>query len=156
MAVCVRDHWSELSEEQRTWCREFLLKKILEDSESSDEMLHAQRFPMASSRAAARILPLLLKDADESGRHRICEAIAVALTHPIDEVRQYAAVGIGQFLWDIDPDLASACVAGLIEYARMRRRSYGAWRKRDWEQRAKLTRFFATDAFGRPSTSRIG
>jgi hypothetical protein len=53
---------------------------------------------MSSQVAAARVLPLLLDDADEATAQRVRGAIAAAITHSVDEVRNYAAASIGWYL----------------------------------------------------------
>lgn len=129
-AVCVRDHWEELNPEEKKWCRELLLSKIMAEKDTGNEMVQIQRFAMASSRAAARVLPLFLDDADEITRKRVREAIAAALTHAIKEVREYAAHAVGLYLWERDADLASACIAALIDLATLERWCYGRRRQK--------------------------
>jgi hypothetical protein len=97
-AVCVRDHWSELTPEQRTWCRELLLAKVTEDKDTDNEMLRVQKFSMSSAVAAAQVLPLLLADADEHTSRRVREAIADSITHAVDQVQNYAAAAVGWYL----------------------------------------------------------
>jgi hypothetical protein len=137
-AVCVRDHWKELSLEERNWCREYLLSKAEEHKDTSNEFFRLQRFSMSSQVAAARVLPLLLDDADERQTVRVREAIAAAITHSVDEVRNHASVAIGWYLWDRDAALAGACVAGLAKFAQLERCSYGKWRWLPWDTRGKL------------------
>ena len=107
-AVCVRDHWVDLDQDQRTWCRDHLIEKLMSERDTPDELTRVQRFDMAGSRAAAQVLPLLLDDAGESDQHRVREAIACGITHAIGEVRQYTAIAIGRFLWQRDSALATA------------------------------------------------
>lgn len=128
VAVCVRDHWAELTTEEKIWCRDYLLSLINQDDQR-DGPLRDQEFEMAGSRAAARVLPLLLDDADEESRTKVRRAIAIAVTHAIEEVRKYAAGAVGLFLWERDQDLASACIAGLLDLAQLERVSYGKWRR---------------------------
>lgn len=127
-AVCVKDHWSELDEDQRKWCREFLIAKIME-ADSASEIEQHQRFEMGASRAAARVLPLLLDASDRECAQSVRWAIAVALTNAIDEVQEYAAIAVGQYLWERDPDCASACIAALLEFAQLERRNIRNWRR---------------------------
>jgi hypothetical protein len=127
-AVCTRDHWSELNLSEKEWCRELLLSEIAVEVTNSTERV--SRFAMHGSRAAARVLPMLLDGADESIRQRVREGIAIGVTHPVDEVREYATLAVGWYLWDREPELASACIAGLFALAEAERRGYGRWRQR--------------------------
>ncbi len=52
-------------------------------------------------------------------QHRVREAIVIALTHPVDEVRTHAAQGIGAYLWSIDRSLALTCVNCLATEAQL-------------------------------------
>jgi hypothetical protein len=136
VAVCVRDHWVDLSPEERTWCREFLLLEVMTGKDNHNHTARIQRFTMEGSRAAAQVLPLLLDDADPESKTEVREGIAAAITHAVDEVRQYAAIAAGSYLWERDADLASACVAGLLDLAQLERRCYAEWRRLplDFEQ----------------------
>jgi hypothetical protein len=135
-AVCVRDHWTELTSDEKRWCTDFLLAKIAEENETTDYLMRMQRFAMAGSRAAAQVLPLLLDNTDE--QERVRNAIASALTHAIEEVQQFAAVAVGMYLWERDAVLASACVAGLLDLAQLERRCYGTWSQQPYETRGKF------------------
>jgi len=137
-AVCVRDHLKDLTPEERQWCREFLLMKILEHKDAANELVRIQRYPMSSQIAAARVLPLLLDDAGDKMRDRVTGAIAAAITHAVKEVRQYAAASISLYLWKRDPALASACIGGLLDLAQLERCSYGRWRSQNFSARGNL------------------
>jgi len=138
VAVCVREHWNELNSAERSWCREFLLSRVTSGKDTGDERTRIQSFPMASSRAAARVLPLLLDEADEPTELRVREAIAAALTHAVGEVQEYAAVAVGRYLWTQDADLASACIAGLLDLAQLERSSLERLREQPFGSRGKL------------------
>ncbi len=137
-AVCVRDHWNDLSHDEKSWCLEFLLAKVTTDKDTENEMLRVQRFSMSSVVAAAQVLPLLLADADEQTAQRVRDAIADAITHSIEQVRQYTAMAVGWYLWEREPNLASACIGGLLDFAAIERRCYGKWQQLPYESRGKL------------------
>jgi hypothetical protein len=144
-AVCVRDHWSELTEYEKQWCREYLLSKVMANKDTENEMLRIQQSQMSSAVAAAKVLPLLLTDADEPTQQKVREAIAVALTHSVDDLRQYAAMAVGWYLWKRDANAASACIAGLLDFASLERRSYGKWQRLPWNSRGSLQAFIWKD-----------
>lgn len=137
-AICVRDHWKDLTLEEKRWCRDFLLSKVMADKDATNEFMRVQRFSMSSAVAAARVLPILLDEADEATTERVREAIVAAITHAVEEVRNYAAVSIGWYLWERDTALASACIAGLLDFAQLERRSYGLWRWQNFSSRGSL------------------
>jgi hypothetical protein len=137
-AVCVRDHWNELAADEKIWCREFLLAKVTAEKDTENEMLRVQRFSMSSVVAAAQVLPLLLADTDESSRQRVRDGIADAITHSVEQVRQYVAMAVGWYLWERDPNLASACIGGLLDFAAIERCCYGRWQHLPYESRGNL------------------
>jgi hypothetical protein len=125
-AICVRDHWDELSEEQRTWCANRVCAAAVADADTSDEFAIAGRNPLDGSRPAAFVLSALLNKVLPSVlQERLIEALAITLTHPVTEIVEYAVRGVGRFLWDTDRELALTCVGALAEQAR----KYGAFLK---------------------------
>ncbi len=142
-AVCTRDHWQELNAAEKEWCRELLLSRIMVDVTNDTERV--QRFSRGGSRAAARVLPLLLDGADDSTRQRLYQGIAVGITHSVDEVREYTAMSIGSYLWDRDADLASACIAGLFDLSEAERRRYGRFRRRGFASSVNFRDSISTD-----------
>ena len=123
-AVCGRDHWDQLSEEQQTWCANRICAAVVADAETSDDFAIVGRNPFDGSRPAAFVLSALFDKVLPSVPHgRLIQVLAIALTHPIREIVEYAVQGVGSFLWDTDRDLALTCVGALAEHAR----KYGAF-----------------------------
>lgn len=116
-AVCVRDHWKELDATEREWCRDFLLTELLRGKEARNPLLRVHSTVLTSQIPAARVLPILLDDADEPTALLVREAIAVGLTHAIVELREHTALGIGAYLWDRDPDWVDCCIGALLDFA---------------------------------------
>ncbi len=134
-AVCVRDHWQEMQPEQRAWCRGLLLNAVEEQQDSQDDFVKASRFPMHGSRPVARVLPLLLGGYAEEENAPIRLAIAGALTHASDEVRDFAARGVRDYLWDREPQTAWACAAGLVRWSEITRECYREEQRQPWNER---------------------
>lgn len=110
-AVCIRDHWEEMSISKRGWCLERTCSEVLAHANEWSDIERVQRFDMAADRACARVLPLLLgKSISEAQQSIVEEAFAAALTHPIDEVRWFTVWGISDHLWPANPELAMRCV----------------------------------------------
>ena len=113
-AVCVRDHWNEMSEDEQEWCVQTVCSEVTRQASSWNHLERVQRFDVSADRACARILPLLLgKSLPERSRKSVRDAFAVALTHPINEVRSYTVWGIATQLWSIDYRLTLRCVNAL-------------------------------------------
>lgn len=117
-AVLVRDHYTELEPNDLAWCRKALIKEVLIKDSERTWNTHIAKDPFDGSRPSAFVLPLLLRGSlDKATRDQIEECMAIAVTHTSEEVRNYAAAGIKDWLWDHDPDLAKSCVSGLFELA---------------------------------------
>lgn len=113
-AVCVRDHWEEMSKDERDWCVNVVCSEVEREADQWNHLARVQRNSMSADRPCAWVLPLLLgKDLNDAQIDRVRHALVLALTHAIDEVRWYAAWGIGNHLWAIDHDLALRCVNAL-------------------------------------------
>ena len=59
-AVWVRDHWDEMTLEERDWCITTVCAEITETADVWDEMTRMQRNSMDADRACAATIPLLL------------------------------------------------------------------------------------------------
>lgn len=113
-AICVRDRWDAMTEEERDWCLNRVCFEVEQTANDWNSFRRMQRYNMAGDRPCASVVPLLLgKQLTDEQRSRARTALVFALTHPIDEVRTYAASGIGSSLWGIDRELALRCVAAL-------------------------------------------
>jgi len=109
-AVCVRDHWHELSDEQKAWCVEWICSAVLANAHNWNRIAGAQRFDMSPDRSCAWTMSALVtKNLPKELRSRVEEAFVVALTHPIEEVSWYATWGVAE-LWSENRELASRCV----------------------------------------------
>ena len=119
-AVCIRDHWEEMSTQQRDWCLERACSEVMAHANEWNHLERVQRYDMAADRACAWVMPLLLvKSITEAQRSSVEEAFASAVTHPIDEVRWYA-VGVGaEHLWSADRTLAMRYVNALAMEANL-------------------------------------
>ena len=117
-AVCVRDHWEEMSDDERDWCVNIICSEIEREGDHWDERVRIQRNSMSADRPCACVLPLLLgKSLSDMQRSRVHQMLVLALTHAIDEVRWYVASGIGVYLWTIDRELALRCANALATEA---------------------------------------
>ena len=118
--ICVRDHWDEMSGDEREWCVDVVCSEIQRQGDHWNQSARIQRFDAYPDRPFAWVVPPLIgKPLSEVRRTRVCQMLVVALTHPIDEVRQCAASGIGGNLWEIDRELTLRCINALASEATM-------------------------------------
>jgi hypothetical protein len=119
-AVLVRDHWKELPPEEREWVAGVITDSISRDADSKDDFFIAGKNPMDASRPGAFVLPALFNCGLGPEREKqLLQSLALALTHASDEVRDYAAEGVGVFLWNADRDLALTCIGAFVSAATM-------------------------------------
>ena len=117
-AVCIRDHWEEMSDAERVWCMDTICSEVKRKGDHWNESARIQRNSMSVDRRCAYVMPLLLgKSLSEDQRACVRQVLVLALTHAVDEVRWYAASGIGKYLWKIDRALAMRCVNALATEA---------------------------------------
>ena len=117
-SVCVRDHWAEMSEDEQAWCVNIICSTVSREGDCWDETVRIQENRMSADRTCAWVLPILFKiSLSEMQKCLVRQSLVDALTHPINEVRWYAASGIGKHLWTIDRDLALLCVNALATEA---------------------------------------
>ena len=117
-AVCIRDHWEEMSDEERVWCVDIICSEVERKGNHWNMSARIQRNSMSVDRRCAYVMPLLLgKSLFEDQRACVRQVLVLALTHAVDEVRWYAASGIGKYLWKIDRALALRCVNALATEA---------------------------------------
>ena len=110
-AVCIRDHWEEMSDDEREWCVDIICSEVKRKGDHWNKSARIQEDSMSVDRRCAYVMPLLLgKSLSEAQRACVRQMLVLALTHAVDEVRWYAASGIGRYLWAIDRELAIRCV----------------------------------------------
>jgi hypothetical protein len=116
-AVCVRDHWDLMATDERDWCVNTVCSEV-ERSDLWDQFARTQRNPMSADRPCASVVPLLLgKGITGSLKARSEHVLVLALTHANDEVRTYAAAGVGWHLWGVDRALTLRCVRAVATEA---------------------------------------
>ena len=117
-AVCVRDHWQEMSENERDWCVDTVCSEVERQADIWNDFVRGQPFEMWADRPCASIISLLVgKPLSETQRLRVRQMFTAALTHPSNEVRWYMAQGIAEHLWSIDQELTIRCINALATEA---------------------------------------
>jgi hypothetical protein len=135
-AVCVRDHWEEMSGVERDWCVDIVCSEVEREGDHWSFDARVQRNRMSADRPCAWIVPLLVeKPLNDVQASRVRRALVIASTHAIDEVRTYAVSGIGEHLWGIDRDLTLRCVNALATEATLVQQIVDAEKRRPYKKR---------------------
>ena len=115
-AVCVRDHWKDLKPESRSWCIQKLIEEIKRHEDIDDSATVASRGSTFPDRYAAYALPRVIREQGvEDTNDDVVHAMAIALTHSVDEVREYAAEGLGHYSRGILGSFAMRCASALAK-----------------------------------------
>ncbi|MCK4342545.1 MAG: AAA family ATPase [Phycisphaerae bacterium] len=147
-AVSVRDHWKEMTDDERGWCVDRVCSEVERTQDNWERMERMQRNELSADRACAWVLSALLgKSLSEGQQIRVRNAFVAALTHATDEVRWYAAWGVGKNLWLIDRILTLRCVNAIafeaqvvqdaIDEEQSRRVREGEFSEEGWVDRAE-------------------
>jgi len=113
-AVCVRDRVEELDESELKWCAERIESEVRRDSEPGDDISRYQKTSLRPDRACASVVSILAaRDPAFLG------LLALALTHPVDQVAAYANAGVGAFLQDQHKDIVLLCAGAAAYRARL-------------------------------------
>jgi hypothetical protein len=138
-AICARDHWDEMSSDEQEWCVNVICSEIERDADNWSRHARVQLGGMEGDRPCAWALPLLLgKPLPEPSSSRVRQMLIVALTHAIDEVRSYAAWGVGMNLWGIDRELTLRCANMLATEATIVLQTFGEERGRRYQDRREI------------------
>lgn len=137
-AVCVRDRWDEMEVDDRGWCVDKLLSELDRDCDSDDYSLWHARGLFHPDRPAAYLLPLMLqREPSIQQRSRILAAVAKALTHASDEVKMYAAEGIGVYSAGEMRDFSHRCAAAIARGARLVMELEAREREKPWSEQLR-------------------
>ena len=116
-ALCVRDHWEELSADDRQWCLETLIAEVENDCDTEEYIRQVANDPMRADRHSAYVLPKLLSN--DPGNMALLKAIAKAATHACDQVALWAVEGSGEYLVSEHEDLTLRCVGAIAMQANL-------------------------------------
>lgn len=134
-AVCVRDHWDELADDERAWCIRRVCDEIVttaDDWSGTPQMLGL----MNGAVPAATVVPQIVMRAGSTNQAVALEALAAALTHPNREVH-LAAARASRDLWTDHRDLALRCVHALRVQATTFQHSFDTEQAKPYGKRAE-------------------
>ncbi|MBY0293987.1 AAA family ATPase [Patescibacteria group bacterium] len=117
-ALCIRYHWKELAKTDQDWCINTVLMGIERSSNNWERLERVQHTGPEGGRAAAWVLPLLIgQDLSKKVSNRVMKCLAIAITHPVDEIRLHAIWGVGAHLWKTDRAILLRCINAIATEA---------------------------------------
>jgi hypothetical protein len=117
-SVCIRDHFDEMSPDEIQWCIDVVCAAVLSNVGDWSHFARCQRYSMQGDRPAAfAVCCLMAKQLSNEQEEQVRSAFACAVLHPVDEVRAYAAAGVGQVLWSAKPELVRHCINAIAAEA---------------------------------------
>ena len=138
-AVCMRDRWDDMTSVQIDWCVDRVCAEVMRYADDSGYMERVQNNRVAADRACAVVLAMLLrKPLDPTRTERVKTAFAVALTHPVEQVRSYATWSIDDTVWAADRALALRCVNAIAAEATTIDKAQHAEEARPYDERRDL------------------
>ena len=131
--MCARDHWGELTKDERAWCVRRVCDEIAQTADDWSETPQMLGL-MNGAVPAASVISEIVMRTDVAGRASALAALAAALTHPNREVRMAAARGSRE-LWSEYCDLALRCVHALRVEAMTFQQSFDAEQAKPYRKR---------------------
>ena len=116
-AVCVRDHWEDLSIDDWQWSLDSLIADVERDSDNDDHTTHISIDSMDADRHGAYVLPKFL--AYNPGDTKILKAVAKAITHETVQVSLWAAEGTSEYLMAEHKEMMLRCVGTIAMQANL-------------------------------------
>jgi hypothetical protein len=111
-AVSIRDHLPDLSPAELEWCAGVVVNALAEADEADDLSKYSHMF--GPDRAAAAVAAILVAKAPQALKSDPTDLLLRALTHPVEEVADYAFAGAGAFLGAEQRDLILRCAAAAV------------------------------------------
>ena len=115
-AICVRDKWDDLDIADREWCLSLLTNEITSKGDEDNSLMPIPGAPftgniMQPDGLSAYVLPRIL--ISEPDNTKVLDALAMALTHPSEQVVFNAAQGIVEYLKTRNPELVLQCTGAI-------------------------------------------
>ena len=128
-AVCIRDHLEELDDVGFEWCVKRVDIEVRRRSATTDSVDRFGR-SLRADRVCASVVPMLASHARTVEGVDARALLALAVTHPINEVSEHAFCGLGAFVGDDHKWLALQCLAGAAYRSRLAEIAWEAARGR--------------------------
>jgi hypothetical protein len=153
-AIGLRDYAGQLGPEERHWCIEkifFIVNAELQASHHYFPQHEDKNYSAFDPEPALSTLVGLTADSHETIRQQARELLFACLIFLHNSLHRQALTGcFREHLWRTDPDLAMACIAGMVRFARLaplyqriRHHQPAYYYRKDRHRKAgKLGRFF--------------
>jgi hypothetical protein len=140
-AVCLRDRWDDMSPAGREWCVDTVCSEVMRHATfASDHGERYQRNALAADRPTAFVLVTALgKTLTAAQRERISAAFAAAITHPVEEVQNFAIWSIDEDTWANNSTLGLRCVNALATQAALIDSAHDEEARRPYRERQDST-----------------
>ena len=106
-AICIRDHWHEMTTDDQLWCLRTATKEIERECDSPDHLIKVSNHATQADRPAAFVLPMVLTLQPENAQ--VLAAVARSITHASDQVKVWSAEGIRRYMGSGNQDLLMRC-----------------------------------------------
>jgi hypothetical protein len=140
-AVCLRDHWQEMTDEQRAWCAETVCREIEALPELGPLAAGMIDASMGVNASAELVSMVLTRVSEPTLRLRAKRCLSAVLLHPERPIAQAAANGIGAYLFASDRVSALVYVQALLDWARETAVFRVEQRQLPWDQRKREADF---------------
>ena len=127
-AVCIRDHLDELDDMDFEWCARRVDLEVRRNAETVEQADRLGRI-MRADRLCASVVPVLAVHSRKAEGVYPSALLSVSLTHPIDEVVEYAFSGLGAFVGKDHKALVLQCVAAAAHRSRLELKAWEAARE---------------------------
>lgn len=134
--ACARDHWEELSPEEKDWA----LNEIQNSIESSDspEADYGRSSMSADNYGAFALSNIFCLEKDERRRDRAKRVLINSLFHAGAGVSNNAAAGVGVYLWKNDPSFALKILNAIIVQSADLDKKYHQELSKNWDEREEI------------------
>ena len=129
-AVCVRDHLDELDDVDFEWCARRIDLEVRRQAETVELTVRLGKNNLRADRVCASVVPLLAVDSRKAEGVDSIALLSVSLTHPVDEVVEYAYTGLRLLVGDGHKALVLQCVAAAAYWSRLTQRARETMRER--------------------------
>lgn len=117
-AVCIRDHLNELDQPDFKWCAQRVDFEVRRKSTTTVRVERLGR-SLRADRVCASVVPLLAVHPVRADGIDAAALLSLALTHPIDEVLEYAFAGLGALVGEEHKPLVLQGVAAAVYRSRL-------------------------------------
>lgn len=115
-AVCLRDHWDDLTPEENAWCVEQILSEV-ERLQGMNHFMRISASVMDSIGPCTFIVPLIAaKNRDASDIPRLLRCLTIIITSGEEDISRWAGLGLGKYLFATNRDMTFSVLGGLFRY----------------------------------------